>query len=62
MEKVQTSFVNKDKYEARIKEEKTNKYIIYAMSGLVLITIIFLILIISKNSKLKKMLSLKNDK
>lgn len=53
---------DKDKYEARIKEEKTNKYIIYAMSGLVLITIIFLILIISKNSKLKKMLSLKNDK
>lgn len=53
---------DKDKYEARIKEEKTNKYIIYAMSGLVLFTIIFLILIISKNSKLKKMLSLKNDK
>ena len=53
---------DKDKYEAGIKEEKTNKYIIYAMSGLVLITIIFLILIISKNSKLKKMLSLKNDK
>lgn len=52
---------DKDKYEARIKEEKTNKYIIYAMSGLVLFTIIFLILIISKNSKLKKMLSLKND-
>ncbi len=53
---------DKDKYEARIKEEKTNKYIIYAMSGLVLFTIIFLILIISKNSKLKKMISLKNDK
>lgn len=53
---------DKDKYEAKIKEEKTNKYIIYAMSGLVLFTIIFLILIISKNSKLKKMLSLKNDK
>lgn len=53
---------DKDKYEARIKEEITNKYIIYAMSGLVLFTIIFLILIISKNSKLKKMLSLKNDK
>ena len=53
---------DKDKYENNLKESDTNKYLIYGLSGIVLILFILLSLVTSKNKKMKKLLILKEDK
>ena len=53
---------DKDKYEEDLKENDTNKYLIYGLSGVILVLFILLSLIASKNNKMKKLLILKDDK
>ena len=53
---------DKDKYENNLKESDTNKYLIYGLSGIVLILFILLSLVTSKNKKMKKLLILKEPK
>lgn len=50
---------DKDKYLDKLKEEETNKYLIYGLSGGILLLIILLILVGSKNRKMKKLIELK---
>lgn len=50
---------DKDKYLDKLKEEETNKYLIYGLSGGILLLIILLILVCSKNRKMKKLIELK---
>ena len=53
---------DKDKYEDNLKDEETNKYMIYGLSGGILLLFILLVLVSSKNRKLKKLLNLKDKK
>ena len=53
---------DKDKYEDNLKNEETNKYMIYGLSGGILLLFILLVLVSSKNRKLKKLLNLKDKK
>lgn len=53
---------DKDKYEDDLKDEETNKYMIYGLSGGILLLFILLVLVSSKNRKLKKLLNLKDKK
>lgn len=50
---------DKDKYLDKLKEENTNKYLIYGLSGGILVLIILLVLVSSKNRKMKKLIELK---
>ncbi len=53
---------DKDKYEESLKEDETNKYMIYGLSGGILLLFILLVLVSSKNRKLKKLFNLKDKK
>lgn len=53
---------DKDKYEDDLKDEETNKYMIYGLSGGILLLFILLVLVSNKNRKLKKLLNLKDKK
>ena len=53
---------DKDKYEDNLKNEETNKYMIYGLSGGILLLFILIVLVSSKNRKLKKLLNLKDKK
>ena len=53
---------DKDKYEDDLKDEETNKYMIYGLSGGILLLFILFVLVSSKNRKLKKLLNLKDKK
>ena len=48
------------KYKDTLKEEENNKYMIYGLSGAVLFVLILLMLISSKNRKLKKYIKLES--
>lgn len=49
------------RYEKRIKDEENNKYMIYGLSGGVLFLLILLMLVSSKNKKLKKIINLERN-
>lgn len=48
-----------EKYEEQVKEDNTNKYLIYGLAGSTLLSIILVILFVSKCSKMKKLINLK---
>ena len=52
---------SKSLYDKKVKEDTTNKYVIYALSGAFLFMFLILILVSSKNKKMKKYIKLKSE-